>query len=258
MSTAMVEDDLQIRTSDGMPDGVIVAPGREGRWPGVLMLTDIFGIRAAHRVMARRLAGEGYTVCMPNLFYRTSRPPVFDFTPNHAEERTRARIAELRAPLTPEAIERDALAYVDFLAAHATVAAGPLGVVGYCAAGSIAIRIAAARPDAIAAAASFHGGGLVTDTPASPHLLLPRIKARLYFGHAVQDRSMPAEAIEKLEGALREWGGAFESETYDGAFHGWTVPDNAAYNEPQADRAFARLVALFASTLKQPATRAHA
>jgi carboxymethylenebutenolidase len=96
--------------------------------------------------------------------------------------------------------------------------------VGYCATGGMALRIAAARPDRIAATASFHGGGLFTDAPTSPHLALPRVKARLYFGHAIQDRSMPEEAIEKLNRALESWGGQYESEVYEGAYHSWTVP----------------------------------
>jgi carboxymethylenebutenolidase len=260
MAAVEVEDSLEIRTSDGIADSAIFAPARAGRWPGVILLTDIGGIREAHREMARQLAGadNGYTVLMPNLFYRTGRPPLFEFKLDFAEERTRARVAELRAPLTPEAIERDASTYVDTLLAHAHVFPGPLGVVGYCASGSIAIRMAAARPDAIVAAASFHGGGLYTDAPISPHLLLPHIKARVYFAHAVQDRSMPAEAIEGLERALAAWGGTYESETYEGAYHGWTIPDSSVYNQPQAERAFAKLTELFASTLKPQVSRQHA
>ena len=111
------------------------------------------------------------------------------------------------------------------------------------------MRIAAERPDKIAAVASFHGGRLFLDSSDSPHLLLPKIKARLYFGHAVQDRSMPAEAIAKFEDSLREWGGRFESETYDGAYHSWTTLDSPVYNEPQAERAFAKLSELFEEAL---------
>ena len=98
-----------------------------------------------------------------------------------------------------------------------------MGVVGYCFTGSMAMRTAAVRPDKIAAAASFHGGGLYTDAPTSPHLTLPRIKARLYFGHATKDQSMPAEAIEKFDAALASWGGKYVSEVYEGASHGWTA-----------------------------------
>jgi carboxymethylenebutenolidase len=241
----MIEDDLEISTADGTSDSVLFAPAREGRWPGVLMLTDIGGIRDSHRQMARQLA-KAYTVLMPNLFYRNGRAPFFDKAPDFSDDRVRARVAELKEPLTPDAVERDASSYVDTLLAHPNVTRGPLVVVGYCASGSIALRVAAARPDAIVAAASFHGGGLVTDMPTSPHLLLSRVKARLYFGHATNDRSMPADAIERLERALAAWGGTYESETYP-AGHGWTVPDNPQFNAEQAARAFAKLTELFAS-----------
>ena len=116
------------------------------------------------------------------------------------------------------------------------------------------MRMAAARPEQIAAAASFHGGRLYTDASTSPHLWLPRIKARLYFGHAVNDKSMPQEAIEKLNEALKAWGGRFESEIYEGAYHSWTTLDSPVYNKPQAERAFAKLKELFVSTLSQRGT----
>jgi carboxymethylenebutenolidase len=160
------------------------------------------------------------------------------------------RFGELRAPLTPEAVERDATAYVNFLAAHAATSAGSIGVVGYCFTGAMAMRTAAAMPGKVAAMASFHGGGLYSDEPTSPHLVLPRIKAQLYFGHATKDRSMPQEAIEKFDRALAAWGGKYESEVYEGAFHGWTTSDAPVYNQPQADRAFNKLTELFAGTLK--------
>jgi carboxymethylenebutenolidase len=175
---------------------------------------------------------------------------VFDFVPKFGEERTMKRFGELRAPFTPEATERDAASYVDFLAASDSVSAGAMGVVGYCFTGAMAMRMAAARPAKIAAAASFHGGGLFTDNPTSPHLVLPRIKAQLYFGHATNDQSMPKEAIEKFDRALAAWGGKYESEVYEGAYHGWTTADAPVFNQAQADRAFEKLIGLFARTLK--------
>ena len=144
----------------------------------------------------------------------------------------------------------DASAYVDFLASQVGVREGKFGVAGYCLSGPIALRMAAARPDKIAAVASFHGGGLCTDAPDSPHTILPRVKAQLYFGHAVEDRSMPKEAIEKFERALAAWGGKFESETYAGAHHSWTTLDSPVYNPPQAERAFDKMMALFAAALR--------
>ncbi|MEJ2007683.1 MAG: dienelactone hydrolase family protein [Acidobacteriota bacterium] len=246
----MIVEETEIRTHDGTSDAVLYRPDDGARRPGVLQLTDIGGIRAANRGMAQRLAAEGYVVLMPNVFYRTGRPPLFDFARRMGDERTMKRFAELMGPMTPEAMERDAADYVDFLGSLDSVSEGPMGVVGYCFTGAMAMRAAAVRPDRISAGASFHGGALWTDAPASPHLVLPRIKARLYFGHAVEDHSMPAEAIEKLNQALKEWGGRYESEVYDGAHHGWTVPDGPAYNQPQAERAYGKLTELMASQLK--------
>ena len=244
------EKPVEIPTATGTAGGFLYSPEGAGPWPGIIHLTDIIGIRPASREMAQRLAAVGYCVLQPNIFYRSAKPPIFDFPVNFGDERTVNRFRELSAPLTPEAVESDAAAYADYLSAQPPVKKGALGVVGYCYSGSMALRAAATLPDRIAAAASFHGGGLVTDAPTSPHTLLPRIRARLYFGHADADRSMPPEAIEKLNRALESWGGTYESEVYSGARHGWTVPDSAAYNQPQAERAFEKLSALFASTLK--------
>ena len=248
----MVETAIEIRTADGGADGFLIQPEKEGRWPGVLYLTDIVGIRPANRGMAKRVAAEGYTVLLPNVFYRNGKPPLFNFPFEIGDERFMKRVNELRAVLPPEAMDRDLAAYIDFLARQPSVGGNAFGVVGFCFTGKMAVRAAAVRPNQIAAAASFHGGALYADAPSSPHTLLPRIKARLYFGHAVEDNSMSKEAIEKLDRALAAWGGRYESEVYDGARHGWTVPDHhGAYNEPQAERAFKKLTELFSSTLKQ-------
>lgn len=246
----VIEENIEIRTPDGTSDGFLYRPEGTERHPGVIHYADIAGIRAASQQMARRQAGEGYVVLVPNVFYRTSKPPVIEYPLNFGDEKTKQRVAELSGPLTAEAMMRDGAAYVDFLAARDSVSQGKMGVVGYCLTGRMALYTAKARPEKIGAAASFHGGGLVTDRPDSPHLSLPGVKARLYFGHATNDRSMPAEMIKKLDLALKAWGGRYESEVYEGASHGWTVPDSHAYNQPQADCAFAKLMKLFSETLK--------
>jgi carboxymethylenebutenolidase len=246
---SMIETDLQIHTTDGISDSAFFRPDGPGCWPGVLHFTDIRGIRPAYREMGRRLAAQGYAVLMPNVFYRTGKPPMLDFKPVMGEERTMKRLAEISGPLTPEAMERDASTYLDCLSAENSVAAGPVGVVGYCFTGAMALRAAAARPEKVAAAASFHGGGLHTDTATSPHLVLHRVKAKLYFGHAVQDRMMPQEAIDRLSRALDAWGGKYESEVYEGAFHSWTTLDSPVYNECQAERAFLKLTELLTGAL---------
>lgn len=248
----MHDEDLDVPTGDGTADAVLVR-GEEGRrLPAVLLLTDIGGVRASYREMARRIAALGYVVLLPNIFHRTGRPPLWDGPRNLSTEQGKRRFADLTGPLTPAAMESDGAAYVDFLAAQPAVREGAVAVVGHCFSGAMALRTAAARPAGVAAAASFHGGGLWTASPTSPHLVLPRVQARLYFGHAVEDGSMPAEAIRHLEEALAAWNGRWESETYAGAHHGWTTTDGPAYNPAQAERAFAKLSALLAETLLQP------
>jgi carboxymethylenebutenolidase len=246
----LVETEVEIRTPDGTADGLLYQPADNGTSPGVFFFTDIGGIRASQRAMAARICSEGYAVFMPNLFYRTGRPPFFEPGAAVGDERFAECRAELSSPLTPEAIERDMGSYADFLAHQETVKKRLFGAVGLCFAGAFVLRIAAARPDQIAAAASLHGGRLYSDAPTSPHLLLPRIKARLYFGHAIKDNSMPQDSIDKFNHALQAWGGRYESEIYDGAQHGWTVIDSPAYNPPQAERAFKALMRLFAETLR--------
>jgi carboxymethylenebutenolidase len=246
----VVETAVEIRTPDGTAEGFFYRDESASSRPGVVHYTDIGGPRQSHRDRAKRIAEQGYAVLLPNVFYRTGRPPVIGWPINPSDESIMKRMGEISGPLTPDAMERDASAYVDFLAAQLGVSGASMGVLGHCFSGAMAVRTAAARTDKIGAAASFHGGRLFVDGPASPHLALPRIKARLYFGHAVQDKSMPQEAIEKFDKALAAWGGKYESEVYEGAFHGWTVADSPVYNPPQAERAFAKLMELFRSALK--------
>jgi carboxymethylenebutenolidase len=251
MDQEMKERAVEISMRDGSSEGFLYCPDGDGRWPGILCLTDIGGIRAANREAAGRLANEGYAVLMPNVFYRTGRTPLQPAFRSLSGEAAKLRLAELSKPLTPEAMEQDAAAYIGFLASQDCVRSGTMGVVGYCFTGKMALHTAAALPDKIAAVASFHGGGLFTDAPTSPHLTLPRIKARLYFAHATNDRSMPEEAITKLDHALETWGGKYESEIYRDAYHSWTSSDSPVYNAPQAERAFRKLTELFAETLSK-------
>ena len=248
----MPEIKVDVKAADGMSEAFLFTPSSgSGPWPAVVHLTDIMGIRPAYHGMAQRLADKGYVVLLPNIFYRGSKLPVLDFVPQFGDERTMRRLGELRAALPNDKMGPDGAAYAAYVLARPEAKGTKAGVVGYCFTGAMTVRAAAAAPGTFAAAASFHGGGLYTDQPDSPHLLLPKIAARLYFGHAVQDRSMPAEAIARLEAALAAWTGRSQSETYHGALHGWCVPGHAgAYNEPQAERAFAKLVALFDATLK--------
>jgi carboxymethylenebutenolidase len=248
----MIEQFLEIHTPDGIADTLLVRHDSPDPLPAVINLTDGLGFRQAFADQSKRIAEHGYVALTPNIFYRVSKSPVFPFEPDFASERTRTRFAELKAPLTPDAMARDGSAYIDFLSSQPSVGSGPMGVIGFCFAGQFALRVAAARPDRIRAAASFHGGGLFTDTAESPHLSLPRVKARLYFGHASNDQSMSAEAIEKFEGALEQWGGAYQSETYP-ARHGWMIPGREIHDPKQAARGFTKLMELLDETLRSPA-----
>lgn len=245
----MTEQAIEFNTPDGTVDGYYYSSAA-GSGPGVIFLTDIRGVREATRQMAARLAEDGYSVLLPNVFYRTRKPPAFDFPFVFGEERTMQRFAELTTPLTPEAIARDAEAFSGVLLQQKGVQDGKIGVLGHCFTGPLALRYAAECPERVGAAVSFHGGHIVTDEPTSPHLVLPRVRASLYFAHAQNDGLMPPERIRTLEEALAAWSGDYESETYAGARHGWTALDAPVYNKELAERARAKLLALFSRTLR--------
>jgi carboxymethylenebutenolidase len=245
----MTETKIDVQGADGTAEAYLYTPEGGAKHPAVLFLTDIMGIREANRGMAARVADAGFTVLMPNIFYRATKLPVFDFQPKFGEERTMKRFGELRDSLDSHAMKRDSIAYISWLEASPDVKSGAMGVIGYCFTGAMAMQAAAARNDAVLFAASFHGGNLATDAPDSPHLLLPRIRARLMFGHAKDDHSMPAEMIAKLDAALKQWGGNCDSDVYD-AGHGWTVPGVPAYNEAEAEKHWERLIPALKDTVR--------
>lgn len=247
----MPETKIDVKAADGTAEAFLFKPSSgTGPWPGIVYLTDIMGIRPAYHQLAQRLADQGFVVLMPNVFYRGTKLPVLDFVPQMGEERTMKRMGELFQSLPADKMGPDGAAYANWLLAQPDVKGAKAGVVGYCFTGSMALRTVGEAPAKIAAAISFHGGGLFTDQPNSPHLLLPKITASLYIGHARDDRSMPAEAIVKFEAALKDWGGKGESETYD-ALHGWCIPGREGiYNEAEAERAFAKMVAVLNAALK--------
>src|SRR5207244_2894052 len=186
----VVETDVEIKTPDGTCDAAFIRP-RTGSHPGVLIWPDAFGLRPSMRDIGKRIAAEGYSVLVPNPFYRLAKAPVIQ-DPSSFSFQNPADMAKLQ-PLMASinaagAAEKDASAYVAFLDAQPQVnKAKKMGTQGYCMGGPLVVRTAAALPDRIGAGASFHGGGLVTNTPASPHLLAPKIKARMYFGIASND-----------------------------------------------------------------------
>jgi len=244
----MIEKAFLIAAADGVTDAVLYAPG-EGKYPGLLFYTDIFGVRPANQGMAKRVAEQGYAVLMPNVFYRYGKPPFADANFKWGEPDSMKIIHGLFGALTGAMMEKDAPHYVNALLERPEVSGNKIGVVGYCFTGAMALRTAAVCADQVAAAASFHGGQLVTPEPGSPHSLVPQVKGELYFGHAVEDQSMPPDAIETLNDTLKSWGGRYQSEAYEGALHGWTVPGRDVYNEKQAERHYQKLLDLLKRNL---------
>jgi len=254
---SVAETDVNIKTQDGTCDAFFAHPA-SGSHPGVLIWPDALGLRPTMRAMGRRLAAEGYAVLVPNLFYRVSKAPQYETAANldFNDPATMAKLRPLMASITAAGLaEKDAHAYVAFLDAQREVdRARKIGTQGYCMGGPLVVRTAAAEPGRIGAGASFHGGGLVTDKPDSPHLLAPRIKARMYFGIASNDDQRQPEAKTVLKDAFAKAGVPAEIEVYP-AQHGWCVPDMPVekgapiYDATQAERAWAKLLALYKAAL---------
>src|SRR5438552_5388472 len=256
-ATPVEEKDVEVKTPDGMCDAAFIYPAR-GAHPGVLIWPDAFGLRPALRDIGKRLAAEGYAVLVPNPFYRVAKAPI-DIDPssfNFQNPADRAKLQPLMGSIgSAGAAEKDAPAYVAFLDAQPQVnKTRKIGTQGYCMGGPLVVRTAAAVPDRIGAGASFHGGGLVTDNPNSPHLLAPKMKARMYFGIASNDDKNQPDAKDKLREAFAAAKVPAEIEVY-GSLHGWCVKDmpnaNGApiYNRPDAEKAWAKLVALYKTAL---------
>jgi carboxymethylenebutenolidase len=254
---AVVETNVEVKTPDGTCDAAFIHP-KTGSHPGVLIWPDAFGLRPSMREMAKRIAAEGYSVLVPNPFYRVAKAPFSDastFSFQNPDDMAKLRplMASVNAPGNAE---KDAVAYVAFLDAQEEVnKAKKIGTQGYCMGGPLIVKTAAVLPDRIGAGASFHGGGLVTDKPDSPHLLAPKIKARMYFAVASNDDARQPDAKDKLKEAFAAAKVPAEIEVYSGALHGWCVPDmpmqNGApiYNKPDAERAWGKLVALYKAGL---------
>lgn len=245
----MIEQKLEVTIDAQQVEALFFRPDDVGSFPGVIFYTDIWGIRPANIGVARRLAEQGFAVLMPNVFFRYSKITPNGFEPDDKSQ-IMPRLRELFATETRAQMMSDGATYVDALLKCPGVQPGKVGAVGYCYTGQMAVLTAASVPDTVAAAASFHGGFLVADDPLSVHKQLAGIQAQLYFGHAVDDGTATPDQVATLETALRDWRGAFQSEFYEGALHGWTVPGRDVYNEPQAERAFAKLVELFKVTLE--------
>src|SRR3989441_11584397 len=252
----VVETNVQVKTPDGTCDAVFIHP-MTGSYPGVLIWPDAFGLRPSMRDIGKRIAAEGYSVLVPNPFYRVAKAPVFQ-DPSSFSFQNQADMAKLQPLMAsinaPGAAEKDAVAFIAFLDGQPQVnKAKKIGTQGYCMGGPLVVKTAAAAPNRVGAGASFHGGGLVTDKPDSPHLLAPKIKARMYFGIASNDDMRQPDAKDKLREAFAAAKVPAEIEVYP-ALHGWCVPDMPIqnppiYSKPDAERAWGKLVALYKTAL---------
>ncbi|MCY4600829.1 MAG: dienelactone hydrolase family protein [Acidobacteria bacterium] len=243
---SVTEAEIDVTTPDGVCDSYFVHPS-SGAHPGVLIWPDAFGLRDAKRQMAKRLAESGYSVLVVNQYYRSQRAPIVSST-NFAEVADVVR--PLMGTLNAETHMSDARAFIGFLDSQPSVdTSRGVGTMGYCMGGPITMRTAAAVPDRVRAGASFHGGGLVTDQPDSPHLLVPQMQAQYLFAIADNDDENDPEAKNVLREVFDKAGLAAEIEVYDGALHGWCPPDTQVYHEAQAERAWSRLLVLFGRAL---------
>ncbi len=241
--------DVDIKTPDGVADAYFVHPA-QGKAPGVLIWPDIFGLRPAFKQMATRLAESGYAVLVINPFYRTQRAPTAPEHPDFNDPPTRAALMSLAGSLNPQTAVTDATAFVDYLDAQPSVdKKRKIGTTGYCMGGPFVFRTAAAFPNRIGAGATFHGGGLVTDAPDSPHLLIPRMRAHFLIAIAENDDKKQPEAKGVLRESFAKAHLPAEIEVYAGTMHGWCPPDSQVYNHDQAEKAWSRLLALFGTSL---------
>jgi len=254
----VVEDNVTIKTQDGTCDAAFIHP-TTGAHPAVLIWPDAFGLRPVMREIGKRIAGEGYSVLVPNPFYRVAKAPVFDDPSkfNFANDADMAKLRPLMGSINaPGAAEKDATAFIAWLDMQRQVDKNKkVGTQGYCMGGPLVVKTAATVPNRVGAGASFHGGGLVTDQPSSPHLLAPKIKGRMYFGVAGNDDMRQPDAKVKLKEAFEAAKVPAEVELYSNSLHGWCIRDmplqdgKPIYNMTDAERAWGKLVALYKTAL---------
>ena len=248
-NNSVVESTVQVKMADGVSDCYFAHPAR-GKHPGILMWPDIKGLRPAFKAMGKRLAASGYSVLVVNPFYRDATHPVAGDVPDFSDPDTRKLLFGMARKLTQNASMSDARDYIDFIDAQAsTDTSRKIGTCGYCMGGPLIMRTAGAVPSRVGAAASFHGGGLVTDKDDSPHLLIPNSPAHVLHAVAENDDAKDPEAKVKLAAAYKAAGVPAEIEVYAGTKHGWCPPDSTVYDEAQAEKAWARMLALYDKAL---------
>lgn len=245
----VAESDVVIKTPDGEADCYFVHPV-SGPAPAVLIWPDILGLRPAFRQMGKRLAESGYAVLVVNPYYRDEKSPVVGEGASYSDEEVRTKVRALAGNLSAETNVTDAEAFIGWLDQQEAVdTSKKMGTTGYCMGGPMVFRTAAAVPDRVGAAGTFHGGGLVTDQENSPHLLIPQMQAQFLIAIAENDDEKEPKVKYTLAKAFNKAGLEAEIEVYDGAMHGWCPPDSRAYNEGQAEQAWSRMLSLFNSAL---------
>jgi carboxymethylenebutenolidase len=247
----VTEKDVDIKTADGVCDAALFYPQGKGKWPAVLIWTDIGGLRPVFRDMGRRLAAQGYVVLVPNPFYRGGRAPGVTEGLDFSRAEDRPKFMKLAGGISgPNAVETDAPAFLAFLDAQPqTDKKKGAGTQGYCMGGPLVYRTAAVLPERIKGAVTCHGGGLVTQTAASPHLLIPKMKAEVYSAVAANDDQRAPTDKDVLKKAFADAGKKATVVVYDGCNHGWCVKGSAVYNEAGAEKAWAELTALYKRNL---------
>jgi carboxymethylenebutenolidase len=237
-----------ITTADGDCPVTLHTPEGAGPWPGVVMYVDAGGVRDTFRDMAATLADDGYAVLLPDVYYRHPGWAPFDMATVFSDAKERGRLFSMIGKVTPEMMSSDAGAFFDYLAERPEVSGDRFGVCGYCMGGRTSVVVAGAHGDRVGAAASFHGGGLVTDAPDSPHLRAAQIRAAVYVAGAKGDASFTAAQAQTLDEALTAAGVEHTVEIYP-AGHGFAVPDNAPYDADAAARHWAAMRSLFGGAL---------
>ncbi|THD34844.1 MAG: dienelactone hydrolase family protein [Sphingomonas sp.] len=241
--------DVSIKTPDGTCDAYFTAP-ISGKHPGVLIWPDIMGLRPAFRQMADRLAQSGYAVLVVNQFYRSTKAPFLATGESFDQPEVRARIMPWTKLLTVDTEFADALAFTTFIDTQKEVdTKRGMATTGYCMGGPMVFRTAAVRRGRIKAGATFHGGGLVSDKPDSPHLLIPKMKASCLIAIAANDDARSPTDKDTLKAAFAAAKLPAEIEVYTGTMHGWCPPDSKVYNAAQAEKAWGRMLALFEKAL---------
>jgi carboxymethylenebutenolidase len=242
--------DGTINTRDGQcPASLFTPAGKTGSWPGVIFFMDGLGIRTTMWNMGQRLADLGYTVLLPDLYYRGGRYEPMVPAQVFADPKQKEVLMQRVGSLDRERKIADAGAFIDFLSTRAEVKGERFGITGYCMGGNVALTVAGAYPDRFAAIAAFHAGGLVTEQPDSPHRFLKGVSGRVYVGGADQDAHFTNEQKDVLEKALNDAGVDHRVEIYAGALHGYAVPDHPVFNTEAAERHWQELSKLLDGTL---------